>query len=67
MGYYVDHLVSDGVMAESTKVDLDEIETDCVPATESDVQNINDPIMDRLYLEINEANVVPGRTRSSLR
>ena len=65
--YYVDHLVSDGVMPESTKVDLDEIETDCVPATENDAQNVNDPIMDRSYLEINEANVLPCRTRSSLR
>ena len=67
LGYYIDHSVSDGVMPESTKVDLDEIKTDCVPATKNDAQNVNDPIMDRLYLEINEANVLPGRTRSSLR
>ena len=67
LGYYLDHLVSGGVMPESTKVDLDEIETDCVPATENDAQNVNDPIMDGPYLEINEANVLPGRTRSSLR
>ena len=62
LGYYVDHLVFDGVMPESTKVDLDEIETDCVPATENDAQNVNDPIIDGPYLEINEANVLPGRT-----
>ena len=40
LGYYVDNLVSDGVMPESTKVDLHEIETDCVPPTENDVQNV---------------------------
>ena len=67
LGYYVDHLVSDRVMPESTKVDPDEIKTDCVPATKNDVQNVNDPIMEGPYLEINKANVLPGRTRSSLR
>ena len=67
MGYYVDHVFSDCVMSESAKVYLDEIETDCVPATKNDAQNIIDPIMDGHYLEIDEANVLPGRTRSSLR
>ena len=67
LGYYVDHVFSDCVMSESAKVGLDEIETDCVPATKNDAQNIIDPIMDGPYLEIDEANVLPGRTRSSLR
>ena len=60
LGYYVDHSASDGVMPESTKVDLDEIETDCVPVTENDAQNVNDPVNDGPYFEINEANVLPS-------